>query len=475
MADMAVIKEYLVSLGFRTDQRQLSHFTETLKKVANESELVAGKMAKGFLIAGITVTGALAGIAAGFISLADHVSQNDLDMQVFARRMFLSTDAARKMKMATDALGYSLEEIIWGPPELAERYRKLNQDQDKMLRALGGTDFENQMRALRDIRFEFTRLGVVMQYFAMDVVKELSKALWGDENALQQKLQHFVDWFMEKMPDMAKSFASDIAPALHKLGAAFSMLADSLAKVDWATVTSNIVTLVAKLVEVSAWTVGHLFPKTDKVEQDKINRWGARIGLPHLGNWYENTSSDDSENASPAGRVMSGDARSAAAYIGQALGVDPSWIYGQFVHETGGFKNRGATQLNNLAGIRIPGSSEYRNFSDLQEFSDYYIQMLHNNRYAGAIGAKTDADFFKGLKQGGYYEDSYENYLKGSRTGEATYNPTAYHSSVGDIHININQPNATPQQIHAAVSSAIDEKLGRQNQRALIQLQGAYA
>src|SRR6266700_6871186 len=119
--DVSVIKSYLVSLGFKVDRRELSGFTEALKRAATESEIVASKMAKGFVAAGITITGALAGVAAGFVGLMDHVAQNDLDMQLFARRMFLSTDAARKMKTATDALGYSIEEIVWGPPELAER------------------------------------------------------------------------------------------------------------------------------------------------------------------------------------------------------------------------------------------------------------------------------------------------------------------------------------------------------------------
>jgi hypothetical protein len=42
--------------------------------------------------------------------------------------MFMTTDAVKKMTMATDALGYDLTDIIAGPPELRERYQALIKD-----------------------------------------------------------------------------------------------------------------------------------------------------------------------------------------------------------------------------------------------------------------------------------------------------------------------------------------------------------
>src|SRR6185312_16234651 len=95
-----IIKSYLVELGFKVDNRQLSQFNEGLKKAANIAGEAVGKIGKGFLIAGATVTGVLASIAAGTIGLMDHIANADLDIQMLARRMFLSTDATRKMKAA---------------------------------------------------------------------------------------------------------------------------------------------------------------------------------------------------------------------------------------------------------------------------------------------------------------------------------------------------------------------------------------
>lgn len=489
--NISTIKSYLVGLGFQVDHRGLNQFNEGLKKAATTAGEAIGGITKGFLVAGATVSGVLASIAAGTVGLMDHVAQGDLDMQVFARRMYMSTDAARKMKMATDALGYSVEEILWGPPELQERFQQLMKDENKMLEALGGADFEKQMRGLRDIRFEFTRLGLGLQVFSMVFVKDLSKALWGDENAFRNKLESFVNWFEEKLPGLAQSLATQVAPAFHELGLALGELWKNLSKVDWITLTNNVIQMTTEMVKLLSYIVSHpalakmllgagagavgggvlgsVIPGVGTVAgagAGAIAGAVANIPLPHkMEDWINSIGAPS----------MQTQARRAAAQIARSLGVDPSWVYGQFVHETGGFTNRGALDLNNLAGIKEPGGKDYRKFSSVQEFADYYTQLLRNPRYSGAAGAKTDAEFFRYLKQGGYFEDSYDNYLSGARRGESGYNPISYHQSISVGDINVMQPNATPEQIHHAVKTAVKTKMDQQNQWVLAQKQGVFA
>ena len=211
-----VIQEYLVSLGFAVDQPQLSRFNDVLRVTAREVEEFTGRFTRGFVGAGVAVTSALTSVAGATLGVMDRTAQADLQYQIFARRMFISADAARTMKIATDALGYSLEDIIWGPAELRERYKELVDLETRMFsRAGGGQDMESQMRKIRDIRFEFTKMRVEAQVFAFALTRDLSKALFGDENSLLTRLRQFNDWFQRDFPSISSRIATSLVPVLH--------------------------------------------------------------------------------------------------------------------------------------------------------------------------------------------------------------------------------------------------------------------
>jgi hypothetical protein len=394
--------------------------------------------------------------------------------------MFMSTDAARKMKTATDALGVSIEEIVWGPPELAERYRQLIKDQNQMLQALGSADFEKQMRNLRDMRFEFTRMGVEMKYFSMLLVKDLSRALFGSDDGLLKALQKFNNWFMNNMPRISQTIAAIVAPAFREMGVVLGHFGESMARIDWEKILGIAVklsTVVLKILDFIASNPKLIGAIAGAVPYAAVGGlaagpWGALGG----GIAGAITGAIAGQKLSkPSDRAVV--ARQAAANIAGQLGVDPSWVYGQFVHETAGFTNRGAMDLNNLAGIKMPGGKDYRKFASMQEFADYYTALLRSSRYAGAPGAKTDADFFKALKSGGYYEDSYDNYLRGSRRGEPQYKPLgfSYNGGSHSITVNVGGSNASADEIARSVEAAVERTNAKQNQRLLAQRQGVYA
>lgn len=209
-----IINEYLVNLGWQVDLPGQTRFNDALRLATREVEKFTGGMTKGFLVAGAEATAALTSISGAAIGLMSHVADSDLQFQVYARRMFLTTDAARGLKLATDALGYSIEDIIFGPPELRERYSKLIADEQKMFAMFGGSDFEAQMRKIRDIRFEFTRMGLEAKVFSMVLTKDLSKALFGEEDGLQKKLQRINDWFIENLPNISQKVTTYLVPVL---------------------------------------------------------------------------------------------------------------------------------------------------------------------------------------------------------------------------------------------------------------------
>jgi hypothetical protein len=110
-------------------------------------------------------------------------------------------------------------------------------------------------------------------------------------------------------------------------------------------------------------------------------------------------------------------ARVIAEQVSKQTGVSADLIYAAFAHETGNFTNRGSRELNNLAGINVPGGhgQDYEKFDSLQAFGNRYAQLLNSPRYAGVKKAKTADEYASALKAGGYYSDSESNYAKGMK------------------------------------------------------------
>ena len=222
MANYKTIRDYLVGLGFSVDQVSERKFQDALKRTRVAVEKFTKASTEGFAVVGGAFIAATAAVAGATIGLMRSTAQQDLGFQVFARRMMMGTDAAKKMKIATDALGYSLEEIIWGPPELAERYQQLIKDQTRMMELLGGDRGEKAFRNIRDIEFQFTRMGPALQYFGMRLTEDVLNKLSGSPMALKERLQGFVDWFESPsgFVRISDKISSVVAPAFLKLGAA---------------------------------------------------------------------------------------------------------------------------------------------------------------------------------------------------------------------------------------------------------------
>jgi hypothetical protein len=153
--------------------------------------------------------------------------------------------------------------------------------------------------------------------------------------------------------------------------------------------------------------------------------------------------------------------------VSQKTGLPAEWIYGQWAHETGNFKNRGAQELNNLGGLRNK-QGQYMKFDSLDEFADYFAAYIPR-KYgkSGAMQAKTPEEYAAALKRGGYYEDSYNNYVAGLKRGmkqfasntqasvqsdataaagpqEMTWQPPTDSYVITDDRINGNAPSVIP-------------------------------
>jgi hypothetical protein len=210
--DTNVLKSYLVSLGFKVDTQQLAKFEGALKSVANNVDSWELKLAADTLKWQAILTGAFVAVSTAVVGMADHVAMADQKYRLLGLSMFMTKESARKLSIGMDALGASMEEIAWDP-EINRRFLQLSQDQDEMAKSLG-TDFDANMRSIRDLRFEFTRLHVAIQYLGMEFVNKLFEKFGMTMGDVHAKVEKFITWFQQHIPEIADELATDFVPIL---------------------------------------------------------------------------------------------------------------------------------------------------------------------------------------------------------------------------------------------------------------------
>ena len=218
------IKSYLLSLGFAVDTSSYNKIQSVMKELDKKVEASTSGMTKNYIQAGSAVVSVLASITAATVTLVDKVGQADLSYQKFALRMYMSVDAAKKMKIAQDALGESLEDIAWNP-ELRGRMQALYGDQD-IMRSKQPKDMESQMRYIRDIRFEFTRLKVEATYGLQQVGYYILQNLAGPIGASKWNLTRLNDWLRDNLPVWTKMIADFLTPFIQLGGSVWRVLKD---------------------------------------------------------------------------------------------------------------------------------------------------------------------------------------------------------------------------------------------------------
>lgn len=521
-----VIRSYLVSLGFEVKGSELRQWENSLKDTQALTNNLAVRSAADLLKWQTGILGIFTTVSGAIIGTIDKVAMADQEYRLFGERMFMGTRQAREYKIALDALGQPIEAIAWDP-ELNKRFHELIALQERMGANEGG-DAEANLKKIRDVRFEFTKAGVELTELTRLFTLTLFSKLGGGDDILES-LKKANEWLVDNLPHLADELSTDLIPILKMtwdmlvgvgdvtktLAADFTNLVGVISDDDdlkdqpltwerfaealghvahWLQVIEQLFLAVEKAstgILGAAITAGGDIVDTIRgkdtpestARAGKTIRQQLRRAYNASGDFYASVFPDDALSGSAArvpatrgDRSLAGQARRLAGRISAETGVPADIIFAQWEHETGNFTNRGSTDLNNLAGIKTPGGKDYRNFPDLAEFGHYYATLLGEERYSGAKSAKTTDDFAAGLKKGGYFEDSLENYQKGMKRYAGAYAGGSAGGSttvqIGDI--NIMQPNATPDQIKGAVIGAITEKAGKQTQRDLVQASGAY-
>jgi Transglycosylase SLT domain len=484
--DTSVIKSYLVKLGFEIDNPKLAQFNDALRRAAEHAD----SLTSGFAKAGASVVAAMTSISAGTLLLMNRTAQADLGYQVFARQMFMTADAAKKMKIATDALGYSLEDIIWGPPELQNQFRDLMKFQDRLQANLGGKDFESEMQKIRRISLEFTKMEIAGQYFAMSLTKSLSKALGGDEDWLYRKLRDLNDYLVANIPHIADIVATQLVPVLRDtwailqdIGAGakgllslFVGFTGVVANIDklksgevtvasLATAFERWATAVRNIVDGIRWLVSALVPMESGAPGTYKGFWGAEGKPGSFGELGKRMLPKDYKEKM----------RALGATVGANLGL-PSGLLDSLMFTESRF-NPNATSSKGAMGLTqlMPGTAK-------------------------SLGVTDPYDALQNLTGGGTYLKQMYSKFGNWRMALEAYNWGPGHAAairenrapaevqkyadeilsragikIDAINVHINNPHATPEQIHKAVADGVRAALRRESLNNTLQLGGSYA
>lgn len=195
------MKEYLVALGYK------DNITAQLKSALGNADKEINGFASGttaqFLKAGAAVTGFVITATVGIAKFLGGLAKSDLEMQKFARQMWTSEANARSLKTTLDAMGITLQDL-WLSPELRKQFLELRQ--------IGRTlippdEYRQQMKDIRAIGFEFTKLKLEFTYASQWIGYYLIKYIATPMAAFKKHLEDLNKSIQVNMPKWTQKIA----------------------------------------------------------------------------------------------------------------------------------------------------------------------------------------------------------------------------------------------------------------------------
>jgi len=456
-------------------------------------------------------------------AMANKVAEADQEYRLFGLSMYMNVDAAKKLKITMDALGQPLGVIAWDK-ELSERAQRLLSLQDILQDSLNKSGFEENMIRLRELRFQLTELHVNFEYLEQSVISGLVKAFGPQLDIVMQKLQQFNLWFAQHLPEITDKVNKYLVPILKDAWLIIKDMVELLTVL--AEAFADVVNVIsgdndsldpsmdkwekfAAAIEHAANATAYLLDKLIKIEKFLAPHAGT-LGLAWTGakvgglfgpegaaiggvtgavvgggidiyRAMKHGKSSGSSSIGASDSIDSGGMAQRAAALAQSVsartGIPADLLWSQWAHETGGFTNRGARELNNLAGVNVPGGTgqDYRSFDSLEDFGDYYVHLMRQGgRYSAARGATSADQFSSALKAGGYYAAPQSEYTAGMDRWSKQYSRAASSITVGSVNVHINNPGASPDEIQQRVMQGVSSAMDTQVQRNLNEFAGGY-
>lgn len=198
-----VIKEYLVSLGMSVDQKSFEQANKAIGSLEEGVKNFASSTIKSFAVAGTAIGTAIATANVAVAKFLGNLGQADLETEKFATRMWISKDAAASLNNTLKAMNATIEDLYLSP-ELLRNFQQLRATINEMKPP---PEFQDQMKTIRNIRFEFQRMRLEATYSLQWVGFYLFKYLEGPIGSIKKGFGGLNDAIIKSMPKWTKDIA----------------------------------------------------------------------------------------------------------------------------------------------------------------------------------------------------------------------------------------------------------------------------
>jgi len=210
MSEADTIKSYLISLGFKIDTEVYKKFMDSIKNLDDKMGKTTSLMSSSWVKSGAIVVGAMLTIIATTAKLLQSLAQADLGYEKFAMHMFMAKNQAKQFKIVTDAMGESIENMRW-IPELQKKFTELKFDAMRMELP---KQYEEEMKKIRGINTEFTRLKIESTYALQWIGFNIAKNLSGPMADIKEKFAGFNEYIIKHLPEIAKKISDILSPII---------------------------------------------------------------------------------------------------------------------------------------------------------------------------------------------------------------------------------------------------------------------
>lgn len=220
MSNIDYIKSYLVKLGVDVDSSDINKWESSLQKLDSSFSKTADSLEKSDKKVSKSFTNTFRNLAKSYGKIAtlfttasigigkfmQSVANSDMEMQKFARSMYLSTDQAKALQNTLNSMDLSIGDLrdVAYNPELLARYKEFL----SLAKSFKTTpEMKQSFKEIRTIFAEFQKFNIIFNSFK----ERLTHFIYQTVKAPAQKFREFLNSFNTK-------FARNISKWAEKLG-----------------------------------------------------------------------------------------------------------------------------------------------------------------------------------------------------------------------------------------------------------------
>lgn len=210
------ISEYLVGLGFDVNVDGLNRFYKAIEEGARKIS-VSQKLTQSPIAQTITTfVGLGAQAAKTVLDMTSSVANFDKQMELAARKAWMSKDSYMALSESVSALGYSLDDLgeIALDPELSAQFRELYAMSQNFQTQYSGID--ESLKSMREFQFQFQKLRLVASYFVKMLGANLVRYFAGPLDNANMTLSDIIDKIARDLPYYVDIVTHKVGPFMQK-------------------------------------------------------------------------------------------------------------------------------------------------------------------------------------------------------------------------------------------------------------------